>query len=747
MNRRASSLHRFSLSCLVLLLPAPPFPQGSFRASAQEIPRLLSAPPVLDGRLDEAVWRTGNAILLAHQLQPNEGHPPSEVSEVRIFYDRSAIWVGARLRERDPSRIVTRAVERNSFHRHDQDGFALILDTNGDQRTAFGFIVTPSGARTDIAVFDEARVGWNSDWNAFWEAATSVDDEGWSVEMRIPFSSLRFEPAADGSVAMGMILWRYLARNDEFAVFPAIPNQWGNSAYKPSAAAPVVFHGVESSRPLYLKPYLLGGMQQRSRLAQTGDRYTSLSDPRREVGGDVKYNVTNNLVLDVTVNTDFAQVEADDQRFNLERFSLFFPEKRDFFQERSDLFNFRLPGGTDRLFHSRRIGIAGGQPVPLLGGARLTGQVGAWELGLLNMQTRRTELDTREIPSENFGVVRVQRPILDKGSYLGALVTSRTDLDGTHNQVYALDADLHLGGEHFVGLQAGVSRDRGRGMEGEGAMATIVVQRRINRGLSFGHSFGHLSPGFNPAVGFIRRTGTNRWGHRTQYTWFPGNGHRLQNHSLAHRWEFVWDERFRVLETSGTSLNWDFRFRNGATARTQAEFTRESLDAPFAVGRLTVAEGRYDFFSGILGFGSPSGAALQAAGSMEGGGYYGGYRVGGTLNLSWTPGPRVALGLQNVLNRIDLPGGREDVLITRLRFGTAWSRTLTADAFIQYNSSARVLTPNVRIRYNPREGSDLFLVYNEAVNTDLLPGDPGLPPLPRSGFRSFQVKYTYTFVR
>ena len=722
---------------------------------AEILRRIEGAEVAIDGRLDEGVWELAPRVSLDHQLRPNEGAQPSESTEVRIFYDAEAIYLGVRLREADPARIVSRAVERNSFHRQDQDGFGLILDTNGDRRTAFGFIVNPAGARTDIAIFDEARVSWNSDWNAFWDAATSTDPEGWTLEMRIPFSSLRFQPGPDGAVHMGMILWRYLARTNEFAVFPEIPNLWGNSAYKPGQGAPVAFRGIRPANPLYIKPYLLGGVARQAVLPPGGAAWGAERSPTREVGVDVKYNVTSSLVLDVSVNTDFAQVEADDERFNLERFSLFFPEKRDFFQERSDLFNYRLPGGSDRLFHSRRIGIARGVPIPLHGGARLSGRQGDWELGMLAMQTGSARVGEADIPSESFGVLRLQRPVLDEGSYVGGLVTSRTDRAGTHNLVLGLDADLHLGGSHFIGIQAAGSLDRvGTGLDAaEGAMATVVLQRRINRGLSFGSSFSHIGADFRPAVGFVRRTGLNRLGHRTQYTWFPEAGSRLQNHSLAHRFDFLWDDGFRSLETNSTSLNWDFRFRRGGSVRAQGEYTRDVLDFGFVVGGLPVPEGDYAFTSASLRVDSPPGSDIRISAGVEGGGYYGGQRLGGSTEIAWTPGPRLTLALENELNRIDLASGRRDVLISRVRLGTAARSDLTLQAFIQYNSSGQVVTPNVRIRYNPREGSDLFLVYNEALNTDLLPGDPllqgepRLPGLPRSQFRSVQLKYTYTFVR
>jgi len=739
-------LSRFLAACLALAIPgaAPALAQSG--PSGHDPLLIPGAEVVLDGRLDDPVWRTVPPISLDHQLRPNEGRPPSQRTEVRIFYDEDALYVGARIHEDDPSRIVDRSLERNSYHRFEQDGFGIVLDTNRDERTAFGFIVTPSGARTDMAVVDEARVLWNTDWNAFWDAATARDDQGWTVEMRIPFSSLRFEPDRDGAVRMGIILWRYLARNDEMSVFPRIPNNWADAAYKPGVASPVAFRGLRSANPLYIKPYVLGGAERRNRLAEDGSGWAGSTGSTWEMGGDLKYSLTSSLVLDVSVNTDFAQVEADDERFNLERFSLFFPEKRDFFQERSDLFNFRFPGGSERLFHSRRIGIADGQPIPIHGGARLTGRHGDWEVGALNMQTGRARVNGSHVPSENFGVARVQRPVLDRGSYVGGLVTSRSDLEGEHNVVYAVDADLHLGRSTFLGLQGAGSVDRGAAV-GSGGFGSLIVQRRINRGYSTGTSFSHVSPGFHPAVGFVQRTGVNRAGHRSQYTWLPGPHRALQTHSGAFRIEFIWDDRFRVMETNTSSLTWDFGFRSGASVRSQVGYARERLDAGFEVGGLPIPGGDYRFVDGLVRYSSPSGSDFRFELEAGGGGYFGGQRLGAGAGLFWNPSSHLSLGLQNVANRIDVPAGKEDVLITRLRLGAAVSRRLSASAYVQHNSRPGVLTPNIRIRYNPREGSDLFVVYNEGLNTSLRPDDPDLPRLPRSQIRSLQLKYTYTFVR
>ncbi|MGI9174310.1 MAG: DUF5916 domain-containing protein [Rhodothermales bacterium] len=705
----------------------------------------------VDGHLDEDLWRTTLPLTSWYQQSPNEGAAPSEVTEAWLVYDDEAIYFAARLHEADPGAITTRTMERDSYS-PDQDAVAVILDTSNDDRTAFAFIVTPAGVRTDLAVANDAEGAersWNFDWNTFWDAAVVRQGDGWDVEMRIPFSNLRFTPGADGGVEMGLILWRYLARNVEFTVFPEIPNLWDASAYKPSRALSVRFEGPQPKNPLYVKPYVLGGVDQESAFRTSEERYAFDSEMRRDVGLDVKYNITSNLVLDVTANTDFAQVEADDEQVNLTRFSLFFPEKRDFFQERADLFEFRLPGGDQRLFQSRRIGIVGGQSVPILGGARLTGQVGGWELGVLNMQTAQAQLgglDTldTEVPSENFGVLRLQRPVLDQGSYVGGLVTSRVDADGYYNVLSAIDADLRLWGADYLEIKLAHSAEA-QSRFGQSLLAAIVLRRRIRRGFNFGLSAQSIGPDFRPGVGYLIREGIARYGQRLGYAWFPGTSSPIQNHELIHRAEFIFDKEQSWLETHTQTLAWEALFRSGASVELGAEVARERLLNGFFVGDVAIPPGLYYFGGGEARYITPTGAPLRLEAALLGGGYFGGTRAGAELAPIWSPSPYFSLGMDYLYDRVDVPDGVFTAHVARLRVGAALNRTLSASAFVQYNSSSNLVTPNVRLRYNPTEGSDLYIVYNEGVLTDRLPSDPILPRLPRTQARQILLKYTYTF--
>ena len=445
----------------------------------------------IDGKLDEPVWQQAVPIESWYRQTPNEGAEPSQKTIMRLVYDNEYIYLSAQVYESNISEILARTLERDSYS-PGQDAICILLDTYNDDRTAYGFIVTPAGVRTDVTVANDGEGfgrGWNAEWDAFWDASVQLNENGWTAELRIPFSSLRFE-SKNETVEMGLILWRYLARNVEYNVYPAIPNKWQNSAVKPSQALDIKFEKISSQTPLYIKPYAIGGLNKSNTLREDESAYDLNKDWKKDIGLDVKYNITSNLILDLTVNTDFAQVEVDDQRINTTRFSLFFPEKRDFFQERADLFTYRFPGGRQRLFQSRRIGIVDGQQVPILGGVRLTGRIGGWEMGLIEMQADKAVVDNTEIRTENFGVFRLRREVFERGSFIGGLLTSRTGPDGNHNTAIGLDGDIRVIGQQYLKVHFSQSYENNVDLS-KTWYASVTLQRRIRRGFSFGTSASH----------------------------------------------------------------------------------------------------------------------------------------------------------------------------------------------------------------------------------------------------------------
>lgn len=698
----------------------------------------------VDGLLDESVWSNMTPVTEWYQQSPNEGEKPSERTVMWMAYDDEALYLAAKVFEKNPSEVTSKNLERDTYTR-EEDAIGLILDTSNDERTAYGFIVTPAGVRTDIAIANNAISGWNQNWNTFWTAETSQTEYGWNVEARIPFSSLRFESSSSQPVTMGMILWRYMARNVEYDVFPAIPNNWGsNSAFKPSEARTVTFKNIASDNPLYIKPYALAGLQQENVIREDGSGYKRKQEFRGDIGLDIKYNLSSSLILDITANTDFAQVEADDEQINLSRFSLFRPEKRDFFQERADLFEFRFPGGPQRIFQSRKIGLYNGELVPIIGGARLTGSTNSWDLGILNMQTAETAIGNEWIPSENFGILRLQRTVFNEASYIGGMATSRTDFDGNYNFVYAADADINVWRDDYIGIQFAQSVEPEVDL-GESNIATLLFQRRIQRGFSVGTSFKHVGKTFNPAVGFLQRQDIKRWGTRTRYTWYPEKSELVQSYKLTHRFQFIWDAQFSKLETGSSSLAADVSFLSSATGQIQVEYTHENLQEAFSIGSLKIPEGLYKFWDVGLKASSPAAKPFKIEVGLDGGRYFGGTQLGGSFSPIWVTGPHLSLSLDYLYSRVNIEDGKFDTHITRFRVASALNKKLSASSYIQYNSGESLLTPNVRIRYNPKEGSDLFIVYNEGINIDSSPENKLDPRLPRMQARSILLKYTYTF--
>jgi len=345
-----------------------------------------------DGIVDDECWKNVQPLSMVMHI-PTFGNQPSEKSEVMICYDNTYLYIGARLFDSEASKMLISSKKRDESQVQSEQ-LMMIFDSFNDKENGLGFATTPTGLRSDFTISKDAmgmtdptQGPFNMSWNTFWDVKTTKNQQGWFAEIRIPFSSMRFKEK-DGKVVMGLICIRNIAHKNEVDVFPAIPPNWGmTSAYRPSKSQEVTFDGLKSKKPFYIAPYLIGGYQQDYNLNSSSTAYELKNSPKLNAGLDIKYGLTNNLTMDMTINTDFAQVEADDEQINLTRFSLFFPEKRTFFQERSSVFAFDFEPGSS-LFYSRRIGLNNGGQVPIYGGARITGMIGKWDIGLLDMQTR-----------------------------------------------------------------------------------------------------------------------------------------------------------------------------------------------------------------------------------------------------------------------------------------------------------------------------------------------------------------------
>jgi len=477
----------------------------SYRLSGQEVIKIsrISEEIEFDGYPFEQVWNEATVFPLI-MYSPNFGADPSEKSEVMIGYDQDYLWIGARLYSADPSDIVATSKKRDEESRN-SDAFGVILDTYDDNENALVFYTTPTGSRTDYTISNDAAGGYrggrsmgpmNMSWNTFWDVETSRDEKGWYVEMRIPFSSLRFQNN-NGITRMGMILNRRISSNNEKDTWPAIDPKYGYYAtMKPSLAQTIEFEDIEPGRPIYISPYIIGGYSRNYNLNEEETEYLKEDKPEFDAGLDVKLGVTSNMTLDLTANTDFAQVEADDEQINLTRYSLFFPEKRLFFQERSGIFDFRL-GGLSNLFYSRQIGIVDNEQVRIYGGARLTGRAGKWDIGVMDMQTEKH----KENPSENFGIARLRRQVINDYSYVGGIMTSRLGTNGNYNVAYGLDGIFRIFGDDYVDVRLAQTYETATAnvpLSSDPTFAGITWERRSDEGFAYDLSYNYFGEEFNP---------------------------------------------------------------------------------------------------------------------------------------------------------------------------------------------------------------------------------------------------------
>jgi hypothetical protein len=701
---------------------------------------------VFDGKPDEAAWEHLEPFPMITHM-PVFGNPPSEKSVIRMGYDDQYIYVGALLYVSDPSFIQAIGKKRD-METMSSDFLLLGFDTYNDKENALMFATNPLGLRWDAAVSNDGtilmkEIPLNMDWNTFWEVKTSYDDEGWYCEMLIPISSLRFQDI-DGETVMGISVFRWIPAKDEGDIFPAISNEWGQTSHiKPSLYQEVVFEDLSPKKPLYITPYLLTGFDQKNKLNDAETAYDYGGKYKFEPGLDVKYGINPNTVLDLTANTDFAQVEADDQQFNTTRFSLFFPEKRKFFLERSSIFDFGL-GGQNNLFYSRRIGLYEGNPVRIWGGARLNSRIKDWDIGLLDLQTASFE----ELPSENFGALRLKRRTFNKYSYIGGMLTSRLGVDNSYNFAYGLDGVIRVFGDDYLTIRwAQTLHDSAENNPLSLDPANIYInwERRKQEGLSYSAGINYSGTDFDPGIGFEMIDNFIATAPSLRYTWISPEKSWLQSHN-------IWLFNYAFFSVPGNTLliynlnpTWTFMSKNSWTGSIGPVYRIDQLDEDFELsGSVVVPAGRYSYLGSEMMLQTPGTSSFYTIFMFQGGGYFDGYKLTPSIQPKWNIGASMELGGMYQLDLIRFPGRNQRLNnhIAGLRALYMFSTRLSLSAFVQYNSAINKVLSNVRFRFNPREGTDLYIVFNEGRNTYL---DREVPNLPVYDQRNITLKFTYTF--
>lgn len=695
--------------------------------STGDVPR-LNGPIRLDG-IAEGAW-DDIAPLPMTMYQPDYGGALTERTDIRVAHDDRYVYVLARMYDASPEGPLSSTLYRDGGSTAD-DYLNVIIDPFNDNENALWFYTTPAGIRGDTALSVDGDVRQPS-WDGFWDVVTTVNDDGWVAEMRIPFSTLGFQSDA-GATTMGIAVSRVIARKNERHVFPDVAPTRERAYSRPSTFMDVTLQDVEADRPVYITPYVRGGVETTTVLG--------------DVGLDVRYNVTSNLIADLTVNTDFAQVEADDQQINLNRFSLFFPEKRSFFQERAGMFEYSL-SFVDRLFHSRQVGLVDGEPVQIYGGGRLVGRIGSLDVGAMSLQTAATGSH----PSENFSVVRARRRVLNANSYAGGMLTSRMGEDGSYNIAVALDGVFRVVGDEYLTLRAAQVMDDeltsslGRGFLRNG-FAQIMWQRRKADGFNYMMWLTRWEEDFAPKMGFFRLTDFTQSLVRMAYNWLPGQQSQWRRIELALFENLSFDNASSLVETGvwGTALALESKSGVALNLEAVGKFERLDTELQLPDGAFVPA-GAHTFYSVWASALSRSGRRLRYGSEMEYGQFFDGTRFNVHGGPVWNPNKHLELDVTWIYNRVRFNDRDQgfDSHILRLKASTAVNSKLSTSALVQLNTAADVVSLNVRARYNFRERSDLWIVYNEGLNSERDLGDIRLP---LSQGRLIQFKYTYTLAR
>ena len=710
----------------------------------------IATPLQLDGRLDEAVYQGVKAASGFVQQEPHEGSPATDETEVWVFYDDKNIYVGARLHESDPSKRVTSDMRRDATNLYNNDHLAVMFDTFHDHRNAFGFQANAQGGMFDWQVTNEQP---SSNWNGLWEVRTANFAGGWTIEFLIPFRSLRFR---EGATEWGVNFRRMVRWKNELTFLSQVPTAWGRRGIsKVSSAGTLV--GLESPthlRNLDLKPYALGS-------TTTNNRSTPAlhNDGNADFGVDAKWGITQSIVTDITYNTDFAQVEDDEAQVNLTRFSVLFPEKRDFFLEGQDVFSFAgaganqgggsqgpqaisMGGGggnnnvTPIVFFSRRIGLQSGQVVPILGGARLIGRGNGFQLGALHMQT--DSLASPAVQSNAFSVLRVNKDILKRGR-VGMIATRRAPAArGDENTAIGVDSQLNPLDELQLNGYWTATSDAGRtaSINERSSYRGQLNWNADKTGLQLEHLF--VGENFNPEIGFLRRSAFRRTFGQGRLSPRPSNWKSVRKLYYEASYDYF-ESATGHPESREAQGAYRMELANGDQWATEYSNVFEGLAARFAVTRgVTVPAGRYDFQQiKVLYTRSPQ-RKLSGTLTLN----YGGFYSGTLKEITWRGrvefGPRLYAEPTVSLNYFNTPFGNGDANIVSSRFTYTLTPRMFASALLQYQSATSSMSTNARFRWEYQPGSELFVVYSDGRNT-LAPGFPDLDN------RSFVVKLTKLF--
>jgi hypothetical protein len=665
----------------------------------------------LDAKMLAAVWSTADSIADFRQREPLEGKPGSERTVVKVARDSDALYVAVRAYDSSPKQLCAGQLRRDADLTSD-DNVTVLIDSYHDRRSAFLFQTNPNGAMWDAQLAGVNDI--NSDWNGVWDVVTGRDSLGWTAQFRIPFRTLRFASSTRGG--FGFNVRRFICRRNEEVLWRGWLHTEG--LYQLLAEGDLTGLGIlQRKREVEMKPYALARGVERQ-FGPNGEQIGA-SSTGGKLGLDSKVAVTSTLTADLTLNTDFAQAEVDQQVINLTRFPTFFPEKRDFFLESSGVFDFGTLGQT-QTFYSRRIGLADGVPVPILAGARMTGRVGPWTTGILDTRTGGQD-------NANDAVVRLKHDFLDRG-YLGTIATFRSGpgvAESKHD--FGLDASMPLvvGGQNLL-PSAWIDQNQGVG-GGKSARAWQLLADYPNDRFDSFASLSRIDSGFQPALGFVRRAGI--WESQGQAFYTPRPGflgiRQLRLAPIIPSWDVIADRNGSISDPkSWQTASFDWRpFATTFDAGDQIDISiQRRMDAPtdaFSIFRsFTVPGGRYWWTRGELGYVSSYGRPVTVAIFANSGTFYSGRSTDIQLSGVWRGGGHVILGAETTRSAVSLPGERFEAIEAHARMEYSFTTRTGLMVFGQYDNEARRADFNIRYHWIPEVGDDVYVVWNSGYTTE-----------------------------
>ena len=736
MNASRRRVRRYVLTCLLASLAVAFSPsQGSANQSQEDNTFDVKAvrveqAPRLDGTLGDPLWQLAKPITNFRQKEPHEGEPASEKTEVRILYTRHAVYFGIQCFDSEPSKIIATELRRDVSQDLD-DHFVIVIDSNHDRRSGYVFEINPLGTQSDGLIVEEQEgsqgTEFDTGWDGVWVSEARIGDKGWTATVELPFTTLNFKASKD--VVWGINFKRFIRRKNEEDLWAAYRRTFGITKVSESGELTGITD-IGSGRLFIIKPY---GLVQY-------DKVTGQNPAFPLTGGvDIKYGIRSNLILNLTGNTDFSSTDVDQEHVNLTPFPIYVPEKRQFFLENAGIFNFAL-GDQDQLFFSRQIGIDSvtGQQVPINGGARLTGNFGRTEFGVMDVDTRSSGPN----PYTNYAVARVKESLWG-GSYIGVMgIDKRSgDTQDSFNQTGGVDTRLvffknwvfdgHLAGTDSPGHPSGNS-DVGGSLRYTSNWFDGTFERR------------KIGPNFNPEVGFVQLTNANEtYGDATfkvrpeirgiremQFEGFILHAPTTQNEVQTQEWQAT----FRGELHSGAYTDDDI-----------VDVFTQTITTPLHIYKeVFIPVGLYHFTRHQLTYGSPQDHRFTFNLFERFGGYYGGTLNEFRVRVNYRPTTKFSISASETWDRfrLPLPNGNFSIVLASLQANYSFNRFLTFTSVIQLDTSnTQAVSANVRLRYNYRPDSDLYVIFNEGTQfTSIAPANP-----PQVRETKFAVKWTYSW--